>query len=58
MLALCGRPQQVFNDGTEIGYTDKATDPVSSKKGTLIIGFTGETVSSLRLDYAGRKIRP
>lgn len=58
VLALCGRPQQVFNDGTEIGYADKTTDPATSRKGMLIVGFSGDVVSTLRVDYAGRKIRP
>ncbi len=58
VLALCGQPNQVFNEGTELGYADKATDPATGKKGMLIIGFAGQAVSSLRVDYAGRKIRP
>ena len=58
VTALCGRPQQAFNDGREYGYADKTTDPATGKKGMLIVGFEGDKVSTLRMDYAGRKIRP
>ncbi len=58
VLALVGRPNQTFNDGTELGYADKAMNGATGRKGMLIIGFRDEVVSSLRLEYAGRKIVP
>lgn len=58
VLALFGRPNQTFNEGAEIGYADRATNPATGKKGMLIIAFTADVVSSLRLEYAGRKILP
>jgi hypothetical protein len=58
VLAALGRPSQTFNDGAEVGYVDRATNPATGKRGMLIISFTADTVSSVRLEYAGRKIVP
>lgn len=58
VLALLGRPSQTFNAGAEFGYADRAIHPGTGKKGMLIIAFTSDVVSSLRLEYAGRKIVP
>jgi hypothetical protein len=58
VVAFAGRPNRVFNDGTEFGYEDKAINDATGKKGMLIVSFQSEVVSSLRLEYAGRKIVP
>ena len=58
ILALLGNPNQVFNGGTELGYSDKAINPVTGSRGMLIVGFENGTVESLRVEYAGRKITP
>jgi septal ring factor EnvC (AmiA/AmiB activator) len=58
VLALLGRPNQTFNDGTEIGYADRAINPATSTRGMLIVSFEGGTVSTLRVEYAGRKMTP
>lgn len=58
VLKLFGRPSQTFADGAEIGYADRAIHPATGKKGMLIIAFASDVVSSVRLEYAGRKIVP
>jgi DNA repair exonuclease SbcCD ATPase subunit len=58
VLALLGRPNQTFNDGTEIGYADRAISSATGSRGMLIISFDSGTVTALRVDYAGRKITP
>jgi hypothetical protein len=58
VLALLGRPSQTFADGADLGYADRAINPATGKKGMLIIAFQSDIVSSLRLEYAGRKIAP
>ena len=58
VLTLLGRPNQTFNEGTEIGYSEKAVNPVNGNRGMLIISFEGGTVSALRVEYAGRKMIP
>lgn len=58
VLALLGRPNQTYHDGTEIGYADKAINPATGGKGMLIIAFEEDAVSSLRVEYAGRKMTP
>ena len=58
VVTLLGRPDQSFNDGTEIGYTDKAFDPAANRKGMLIIGFEDGAVTTLRVGYTGRKMTP
>jgi hypothetical protein len=58
VLALLGKPNQIFNDGTEIGYADKAVNPASGTKGMLIISFASGTVDTLRVEYAGRRYTP
>ena len=55
---MLGRPDQTFNEGTELGYVDKAINPTTGRPGLLIIGFESGTVSTLRVEYAGRKITP
>ena len=56
--AMLGRPDQTFNEGTELGYVDKAINPTTGRTGLLIIGFESGTVSTLRVEYAGRKMTP
>ena len=58
ILALLGRPNQTFNAGTELGYTDRAVNPAGGGRGMLIIGFEAGTVAHLRVEYAGRKVVP
>ena len=58
ILALLGNPNQVFNAGTELGYSDKAINPVTGSRGMLIVGFENGTVESLRVEYSGRKMTP
>jgi outer membrane murein-binding lipoprotein Lpp len=58
VLELLGRPNRSFTDGTEIGYEDKAINPANGQKGMLIIAFEAGTVSSLRVEYTGRKVIP
>ena len=58
VLALLGPPNRIFGDGTEIGYVDKAIDPVTSKRGMFIISFESGAVANLRVEYAGRRMIP
>ena len=58
VLALLGPPNRIFGDGTEIGYVDKAIDPVTSKRGMFIIAFESGQVANLRVEYAGRRMVP
>ena len=59
VLRLLGAPNQTFRDGADLGYVDKITDPATGERGTLVISFDEEkVVSTLRVGYAGRPIRP
>jgi hypothetical protein len=58
VLALLGPPNRVFGDGTEIGYVDKAIDPVTGKRGIFIIAFEFDVVANIRVEYAGRRMVP
>jgi hypothetical protein len=58
VIALCGRPNQSYNEGTEIGYADRAINPVTGGRGILIVSFDAGTVATLRVEYGGRKITP
>ncbi len=58
VLALIGPPHRIFGDGTEIGYVDRALDPVTSKRGLFIVAFESGTVANLRVEYAGRRMIP
>ena len=58
ILTLLGKPNQTYNDGTEIGYADKAINPGTGTRGMLIISFDAGTVATLRVEYAGRKYTP
>jgi outer membrane protein assembly factor BamD (BamD/ComL family) len=58
VLTLLGQPNQTFNDGSELGYADKALSSATGKRGMLIVSFESGTFSSVRLDYAGRKVVP
>jgi len=58
VVALVGAPTQTFYNGTELGYDDRVIDGATGKKGMLVIGFEGGVVSSLRVNYAGRKFVP
>lgn len=55
---MLGRPDRTFNEGTEIGYVDKALNPRTNRPGLLIVGFEEGNVSSLRVEYAGQKMVP
>jgi outer membrane murein-binding lipoprotein Lpp len=58
VLELLGRPSRTYADGTEIGYEDKAINPATGTRGMLIIGFEAGVVSSLRVEYSGRRVTP
>jgi hypothetical protein len=58
VVALCGRPNQSYNEGSELGYADRAINPLTGSRGMLIVGFEGGTVATLRVEYGGRKITP
>jgi len=58
VLALLGKPNQTFNEGTEIGYMDRTVNPATGGRGMLVIGFDSGVVSTLRVEYAGRKMTP
>jgi hypothetical protein len=58
VLALLGPPNRVFGDGTEIGYVDKAIDPVTGKRGIFIVAFALDKVANIRVEYAGRRVVP
>ena len=44
--------------GTELGYVDKVVDATGGGRGTLVIGFDEDRVTTLRIGYLGRPIRP
>ena len=58
VLALLGRPNQTYNEGTEIGYADRAVNPATGSRGMLIVSFEAGTVAALRVEYAGKKMTP
>ena len=58
VLKILGAPGQTFRDGRELGYVDKVIDPSTGKKETLVIGFESDAVSTLRLGYLGKAIKP
>ena len=58
ILALLGPPGTTYRGGLEIGYVSRVIDPKSGEKGTLIITFQEDKVSSLRVGYQGQEIRP
>jgi hypothetical protein len=58
VLSLLGRPNQTFNENTEIGYADRAVNPATGSRGMLIITFESNAVSALRVEYSGRKMTP
>jgi hypothetical protein len=58
VIALCGRPNQSYNEGTEIGYSDRAINPVTGSRGILVVSFEGGAVATLRVEYGGRKMTP
>ena len=58
VIALCGRPNQSYNEGTEIGYADRAINPVTGARGILIVSFDAGVVATLRVEYGGRKMTP
>lgn len=58
VLGLLGPPNRIFGDGTEIGYVDKAIDPVTAKRGVFIIAFEDGVVANIRVEYAGRRMVP
>lgn len=58
VVKLLGPPQKTFRNGTELGYVDKVLDPKTGGKETLVIVFTGDRVTGLRVGYTGREIKP
>ena len=58
VVKLLGPPNKTYRDNTELGYVDKVIDPTTGNRGTLVIGFNDDQVSTLRVGYQGRPIRP
>jgi hypothetical protein len=58
VLAALGPPATTYRGGLEIGYPNRVIDPKTGEKGTLIITFQGDRVSSLRVGYQGQEVRP
>ena len=58
VLQLLGPANASYNNGSELGYADRAVSPTTGKKGMLIISFDAGIVSSLRVDYAGQQLFP
>ena len=58
VLKILGAPGQTFRDGRELGYVDKVIDTSTGKKETLVIGFESDAVSTVRLGYLGKAIKP
>ena len=56
--ALLGRPNQLFQNGSEFGYANRVINSSTGRKGMLIVSFERDRVASLRVDYAGRKFAP
>jgi hypothetical protein len=58
VVKLLGPPNTTYREGKELGYVDKVVDATSGARGTLVIGFEEDRVSTLRLGYLGKPIRP
>jgi len=58
VVKLLGPPNATYREGTELGYVDKVVDATTGNRGTLVIGFEGDRVATLRLGYLGKPIRP
>jgi hypothetical protein len=58
VIRLLGTPNTTYRDGLELGYVDKVIDPATGGRGTLVIAFEDGQVSTLRVGYQGRPIRP
>lgn len=58
VVKLLGPPTQTYRDGKELGYTDRVIDTATGGKGTLVIGFDSDAVSTLRVGYLGKPIKP
>ncbi len=58
IVKLLGAPSQTFRDGKELGYADKIIDTTTGNKGTLVIGFESDSVSTLRIGYLGKPVKP
>jgi len=58
VVKLLGAPNKTFRDGKELGYVDRVVDPTTGGRATLVIGFEGDRVATLRLGYLGKPIRP
>jgi hypothetical protein len=58
VVKLLGRPHKTFRNNTEFGYVDKVLDPRTGGRETLVIVFTGDRVTALRVGYTGREIKP
>lgn len=58
VVKLLGQPTQTYRDGKELGYVDKVIDTATGNKATLVIGFEADSVSTLRLGYLGKPIKP
>lgn len=58
VVKLLGTPNMVYREGSELGYVDKVLDKNTGNRGTLVIGFEEDKVTTLRLGYLGKPIRP
>ena len=58
VVKLLGPPNTTYREGKELGYVDKIVDGATGARGTLVIGFEEDRVSTLRLGYLGKPIKP
>ncbi len=58
VVKLLGPPNMTYREGKELGYVDRVVDAGSGARGTLVIGFEEDRVSTLRLGYLGKPFKP
>lgn len=58
VVKLLGQPNATYREGKELGYVDRVVDSTTGARGTLVVSFEEDRVSTLRLGYLGKPIRP
>lgn len=58
VVKLLGPPNTTYREGKELGYVDRVIDGATGSRGTLVVGFEDDRVSTLRVGYQGKPIRP
>lgn len=58
VVKLLGPPNMTYREGKELGYVDRVVDASTGGRGTLVIGFEDDRVSTLRLGYLGKPFKP